>query len=130
MSSGMVTATNVQKFILFTLGSWYLEANRKFSGIPVEILISKVTFIDLMLRSNLAGKQARALYKNLEDLEKRKLISYANRSLALTMKGQRLFERIYHELRPYVNVIHALKQKDPLSYSRRLQTVLSQKILA
>ncbi|HSU72908.1 MAG TPA: hypothetical protein VLJ21_03610 [Candidatus Binatia bacterium] len=123
-------ATNVQKFILFTLGSWYLEANRRFDRAPVEIVISKATFIDLLMRANLAGKQARAVYKNLEDLEKQKFISYRNRSLALTVKGQKMFEKIYRELRPYVNVIHALKQKDPLSYSRRVQTVLSQKILS
>jgi predicted transcriptional regulator len=121
----MAQATNVQKFILFTLGSWYLEANRRFLDRQIEIVISKATFIDLVLRANLAQKQARALYKNLEDLEKRKLVSYAHKSLALTVKGQRLFEKIYHELRPYVNVIHALKQKDPFSYARPVQTVLS-----
>jgi predicted transcriptional regulator len=121
-------ATNVQKFILFTLGSWYLEAQRKLAG-PVEIVISKATFIDLLMRANLAGKQARAVYKNLEDLEKQKLISYENRSLALTKKGEKLFTKSYNELRPYVNVIHALKQTNPLSYSRKMQTVLSQKML-
>lgn len=121
-------ATNVQKFILFTLGSWYLEASRKLSG-TVEIVISKATFIDLLMRANLAGKQARAVYKNLEDLEKQRLISYKNHNLALTKKGHKLFIKLYEELRPYVNVIHALKQKDPLSYSRRVQTVLSQKLL-
>lgn len=120
----MVIATNVQKLILFTLGSWYLEAQRKFQDTPVSIVISKATFIDLILRANIAGKQERALYKNLEDLEKRKYIRYDNKSLALTTKGNKLFEKVYKELRPYVNVIHALKQKDPLSYSRRVQTKL------
>lgn len=125
-----MAATNVQKFILFTLGSWYLETQRRFASIPVNVVISKVTFIDLVMRAHFATKQARALYKNLEDLEKRKLISYENKSLALTPKGQKLFEKIYQELRPYVNVIHALKQKDPFSYTRKVQTVLSQKVLA
>lgn len=121
----MVLATNVQKLILFTLGSWYLEAQRKFQDSPVSIVISKATFIDLILRANIAGKQERALYKNLEDLEKRKYITYDNKSLALTNKGNKLFDKVYKELRPYVNVIHALKQKDPLSYSRRVQTKLT-----
>jgi|GEM_PF-567246 len=125
----MVTATSVQKFILFTLGSWYLEANRKLPE-PVAIVISKATFIDLLMKANLAGKQARAIYKNLEDLEKQKYISYANRSLALTKKGQKLFARLYKELRPYVNVIHALKQTNPLSYTKKAQTILTQKLSA
>lgn len=78
------------------------------------------------MKANLAGKQARAIYKNLEDLEKQKYISYEHRTLTLTKKGQKLFEKLYKELRPYVNVIHALKQTNPLSYSRKVQTILSQ----
>ena len=121
----MIRTTSVQKFILFTLGSWYLEANRRFTNTPVEIVVSKAAFIGVVIRAHFAQKHARALYKNLEDLEKKKLISYHNKSLVLTKKGQRTFEAIYRELRPYVNVIYALKQKDPLSYARKMQTVLA-----
>ena len=121
----MIKATDVQKLILFTLGSWYLEAQRKFKDTPVSLTISKATFIDLIMRANIAGKQERALYKNLEGLEKNRYISYEDKSLALTKKGQKLFEKSYKELRPYINVIHVLKQKDPLSYSRRMQTKLT-----
>ena len=117
--------TTVQKFILFTLGSWHLEAQRKFSDKPIQVVISKAKFIEVARNAQFVTKQARALYKNLEDLEKRKLLSYDHKALALTSKGQKLFDRLYADLRPYVNVIHVLKQENPLSYVR-LQTVLQQ----
>jgi len=68
-------------------------------------------------------KKERALYKNLEFLQKKKLISYNNKNLALTIKGKKLFEKVNEELTPYFNVSDALKKKDPLSYSKKAQTV-------
>ena len=71
-------ATRVQGFILFTLGKWFEEANRKIAGKPLEVSISKATFIGLVKKAEFARKQSRALYKNLEILEKKKLIVYKN----------------------------------------------------
>ena len=113
----------VQKQVLFALGQWYNEANKKIASSPLQIMISKSIFIELMMRAGIADKKERALYKNLEDLEKKKLISYANKCLALTEKGSKTFEKIQADLAPYTKVISLVNEKDPLSYSRKVQTV-------
>ena len=120
----MNALTNVHKYILFALGCWYSEANRKIKDKNLEIAISKSLFIDMMMKSCLAGKKERALYKNLEELEKRKLIGYSNRNISLTKKGMREFEKIDNEISPYTNLKNILNSKDPFSYTRRIQTKL------
>ena len=115
--------TNKQKFILYTLGKWYAEANKKLKGKPLHVMISKSVFIDVAKKAKMVKKKERALYKNLELLEKKKLISYTNKNLALTDKGKKLFVKLNEELNPYLKVTDTLKKKDPLSYSRKAQTV-------
>ena len=65
---------NASRFILFTLGEYYKEANSKLK--EIRITISKVVFIDLIMCTNITKKKQRTIYKNLEDLEKIKLVSY------------------------------------------------------
>ncbi|MBW2978342.1 hypothetical protein KY331_05850 [Candidatus Woesearchaeota archaeon] len=115
--------TNKQKFILYTLGKWYAEANNKLKGKPFHVMISKSVFIDVAKKAKMVKKKERALYKNLEFLEKKKLISYVNKNLSLTAKGKKLFDKLNEELSPYLNVTETLKKQNPLSYSRKAQTV-------
>jgi predicted transcriptional regulator len=112
-----------QDFILFILGMWYLEANQHIKNKNLEVAISKSVFIDIVKKANLAHKKERALYKNLESLEKSKLISYNNRNLVLTGKGVKLFNKINKEVAPYLNIISVIRAKNPLSYTRKAQTV-------
>jgi predicted methyltransferase len=114
--------TKVQNYILFALGKWFDEANKKIKGKTLAVSISKVRFIELMKKAKFAEKQERALYKNLEILEKKKLVSYKNKELELTDKGRKLFKKIEEGIIPYFKVIKTLK-KDPISYTRRLQTI-------
>jgi|TARA_B100002003_G_C13956999_1_gene463718 predicted transcriptional regulator len=115
--------TKTQNFILFILGRWYEEANKKIKGKPLEVCISKKTFIELVTKSGIAKKQDRALYKNLENLGKKKLINYNNKELMLTLKGKKLFEKINKQIKPYLNLNDKLKEK-PMSYTRKVQTIL------
>lgn len=117
--------TPTHKFMLFTLGFWYLEANKKLKDKQLEVFISKVIFIDIIKKAGIVEKQPRAIYKNLEILEKNKLIWYENKSLSLTKKGRKIFNKIYEENKPYINVTKLLAEKDPLSYSKRIQTKFS-----
>lgn len=117
--------TPTHRFMLFTLGSWYLGANKKLKDKQLEVSISKAIFIGIIKKAGLVEKQPRAIYKNLEIIEKNKLIRYENKSLSLTKKGQKIFLKIYKENRPYMNVIKLLDEKDPLSYSKRIQTKFS-----
>ncbi len=115
--------TKVQSYILFTLGKWFEEANNKIKDKHLQVSISKGIFIGLVKTAEFAKKQERALYKNLEILQKKKLIEYKNKELELTTKGKRIYEEIKKNLEPYFNVIQKLKEKDPIRYTRKVQTV-------
>ena len=114
--------TSTHKFILFALGFWYKETNRKLEDKSLTISISKALFIDIIKKTGIVEKQPRALYKNLELLEKSRIIRYENKSLSLTKKGENAFLNIYAEMKPYVNIIKLVTEKNLLSYSKRLQT--------
>ncbi len=117
--------TPTHKFILFSLGFWYKEANKKLEYKNLTVSISKALFIDIVKKAGIVEKQPRALYKNLELLEKNKLIKYENKSLSLTEKGDKIFNKIYEEHKPYINVIKLVTERDPLAYSKKLQTRFS-----
>ena len=65
-----------QRFILYALGRCYSLLNSKFQDKPLSVTVSKGAFIDMLLRAKSVAKQPRALYKNMEDLEKNKYIQY------------------------------------------------------
>ncbi len=116
-------ATRVQGFILFTLGKWFEEANRKIAGKPLEVSISKATFIGLVKKAEFARKQSRALYKNLEILEKKKLIVYKNKELMLTARGKKLYGSIDARVMPYVDVVSRLRESNVSTSAKKVQTV-------
>lgn len=115
--------TRVQNFILFTLGRWFEEANKKIKSKSLKVSISKKTFIDLVKTAGFAKKQERALYKNLEILEKKKLIEYNNKELELTEKGIKLYDDINIRLKPFFNVFKKLESKNPIGYTKKVQTI-------
>ncbi len=116
-------STKTQRFILYSLGKWFEEANKKIKAKHLKVSISKSLFIEVVMKSGIAKKQRRALYKNVETLEKRKFLTYKNRELELTKKGERLFKQIDREMSPYINVYKKLKEKSPTSYTKKVQTV-------
>ena len=116
-------STKTQRFILYSLGKWFEEANKKIKSKNLKVSISKSVFIELILKAGFAKKQKRALYKNLETLEKRKFLTYNNKELELTKKGEKLYKEISIELNPYINVSSKLKSKSPTSYTKKVQTV-------
>ena len=83
-------STKTLRFMLYSLGAWFEEANKKIKNKSLKVSISKTTFIDLVKTAKFAKKQERALYKNLEILEKKKLLSYNNKELKLTERGKKL----------------------------------------
>ena len=116
-------ATKVQSFILYALGKWFEEANKKIQDKSLEVSISKALFIDMAKKAKFAEKQERALYKNLEILEKKKLVSYNNKELMLTNKGKKVYGKINDDLGPYFHLIDKLKKEDPILYTKRVQTI-------
>ena len=111
--------------MLFALGACYEECNKRLSA-PLEVSVSKARFIELALRSGITGKRPRSLYKNLEALEKQKLIVYDSRNLQLTSKGKNLFAKVQKEVKPYIDVNSILASKDILKFAKKAQTILKQ----
>jgi hypothetical protein len=116
--------TRVQAYILFALGTCYEECSKRFAGKPMAVSMNKVAFIELARKANITEKKERALYKNLEALEALKIVSYDNKNLALTPKGQKVFERVRDDLIPYINVKGVLDSDHVLNFTTKTQTIL------
>ncbi len=107
-----------QAFVLFSLGRCYEECDRRFADKPISVKMSKKAFIGLARSVGMVKKGERAMYKNLEDLEKRKLVSYENSSLRLTDKGERHFQSILSRTEPYLAVSLLLRSEDVLKFTK------------
>ncbi|MAF34211.1 hypothetical protein CMO91_00020 [Candidatus Woesearchaeota archaeon] len=95
-------ATPEQEFILYVIGSCQEALDRKYAAAPISVRLSKQAFIQLALRSGVAKKQERALYKNMQNLEERKFIVYENKHLTLTGKGHKWYEQVKKKMGPYL----------------------------
>src|SRR3989338_2699113 len=98
----MVSLTRSQQLVLYSLGLCYQQLNKRFEDKPLEASVSKIAFIDMVLSSGLFAKKARALYKNLETLEKKKLIVYGHKHIHFTQRGYTAFGRLIREFEPFV----------------------------
>ena len=117
--------TKVQQFILFTLGMSTDELNRRVAGKPLEITLSKAGFIELAMKSGIVGKKERALYKNLEMLEKKKLITYRIKAIHLTERGKKWFAESQTALQPYITAQDLLSTHNLIQYTRKARIELA-----
>ena len=114
--------TKTQRLILYSLGQFYRQLNQPLEKKPVKLQTSKVVFITFLLHSGIVTKQERALYKNLETLEGKKLIAYETRMIRFTDEGLQILEKINGEVEQFIKVKKFfLSAKRP---KRKLQTVL------
>lgn len=113
--------TPPEKLILHSLGQFYISVNQPLIEKPVRVRTSKIAFIELMLKSEAISKQKRALYKNIESLEKKRLFKYENRMMAFTPKGLKELEKVQREIKPFTDIENYFQKgvKSP----RKLQTV-------
>jgi hypothetical protein len=119
-----MSLTKTQQRILYSLGQCYIKLNQPFQDKPLTVFISKIAFIELIKQAEFIKKQERALYKNLEILEKKKLIEYKDKKLRLTPRGKRVFNRIEKEIKPYLNIIDFWHQNPKIT--RQLQTCIDE----
>jgi len=119
----MIKITKTQRLILYSLGQFYQSLNQPLSEKHLKLRTSKIAFIELLLASKIITKQERALYKNLETLEHKKLIEYFDRKIKLTDKGRKIIEKINKEVKQFVDVKEYFKEvKKP---KRKLQTTIN-----
>ena len=116
--------TPVERYILYTLGEFCTQASQKLNDKPLELSISKAEFIATALKAKMTPKKERAVYKNLEALQAKKLIIYEEKNLKLTKKGRAEVCRINSELEPYLKIKETLKTENLLKYARKAQTTL------
>ena len=115
--------TKVQRLVLYALGEFYASLNQQLLEKNLRLRTSKITFIELLLSSQMIIKQERAVYKNLESLEQQKFIAYENKMIRFTEKGAQEFHKINEEIRQFLNIRKYLKETKS---SRTLQTVMSE----
>ncbi len=90
--------TKTERQILFALGEFYHQLNQPLTEKPLQLRTSKVVFITFLLHSEIVTKQERALYKNLETLENKRLITYENRMIRFTEEGLDILKKINKEI--------------------------------
>lgn len=112
----------IEKVMLYALGRYYEISIRTIPDKSLAIHLPKSVFIDFVKKVELFEKGERAIYKNLEYLEGRKLISYENRNLALAEKGRKEYKQLKEGLRPYFEVNNIIV-KDKVKKSKKLQTI-------
>ena len=110
-----------EKLMLYALGKYYDISAKVLPNTELAIHLPKTIFIDFIRKVELFDKGERAIYKNLEYLEDRKLVSYANKNLSLTEKGQKIYERIKADVRPYFEM-NKIIVDDRVKQSKKLQT--------
>ena len=119
----MIKITKTQKLILYSLRQFYQSLIQPLSEKHLRLRTSKIAFIELLLASGIVGKQERALYKNLETLEDKKLIEYEKRMVKFTEKGVKIMDKINKEVKQFIDVKEYFKEvKKP---KRKLQTTIS-----
>lgn len=84
------------QLILFSLGTYFEKLNKPTS--PVRVSFSKAAFVRM---HKSLGKSERAVYKNLETLEKRRFITYTDHEISITRKGLRLYKKICKDVMPF-----------------------------
>ena len=94
--------TKTQRLMLYALGQFYVSLSQPLMEKNLRLRTSKITFIELLLSSNSITKQKRAVYRNLEALEKKKLIAYDNHMVRFTDKGLEEFKQVGAEIRQFL----------------------------
>ena len=113
--------TKTQRLILFALGKFYTSLNQPLVEKLVQVRTSKIAFIQHLLNARLISKQERALYKNLETLETKKLILYENKMVLFTESGLRELEVINKDIRQFIDLEKYFQQERPKG---KLQTIM------
>ena len=113
--------TSKERLIIFALGI-YLEAIKKKVSSDLDVSIQKSVFIDFVIKTKLFEKKERAIYKNLETLENKRLLSYPNKRIILTERGAKAYEKVLEEARPYLTVYDTLRQTNIAKETKRIQT--------
>jgi hypothetical protein len=110
-----------ERLIIYSLGQFYQKLNQELQETPLQVRTSKITFIEMLNDSNLISKQERTLYKNIESLESKKLITYDGKKIKFTPEGLAILEQINQEAQQLNSLKDYFQQAKP---KRKLQSVI------
>ena len=114
---------SAKKEMLFVLGQFFNKTNRRFSKLYLDVSVSKAEFIDVIKGMNAASKTERALYRNLETLQKEKYLVYNDRKLQMTKKGFAEYDKTCSELERLKMLSYTI-EKEKIKFKRKTQTRL------
>jgi len=114
--------TVTQKQMLYALGKFYEALNQPLVEKPLKLQTSKKTFIDLLLHSGIFSKKERAIYQNLETLEKKNCLAYENHLIKFTEKGLLELEKIEKEVKKFLTLKTSFHEE---KFPKNLQTVIN-----
>ena len=89
----------------------------------MTVSVSKAEFIDVIRGLSAVAKKGRAIYRNLEALQKERYIIYKNRNLRLSKKGYLEYERIRKDIN-HMNAISSNIEAKRIKFKRKQQTKL------
>lgn len=115
--------TRPQRLILYALGKFYEFLNQPLEEKLLHIQTSKIAFIEHLKKSKILTKQERAIYKNLETLEQKSLITYENHMIHFTPLGITELKKIEQDLNSFINLKEYFQTTQ--KPKRKLQTVLT-----
>ena len=114
-----------EKLMLYALGKYYDISAKVLPNTELAIHLPKTIFIDFIRKVELFDKGERAIYKNLEYLEDKpeptSILQHSYKNLSLTEKGQRIYEKIKADVRPYFEM-NKIIVDDRVKQSKKLQT--------
>lgn len=124
--NGISSLNRQQKLLVYSLGLLHSSIYGRFKDKPYSAVISKSAFVEMAMNSNIAKIKERALYKNFEALEKQKYVSYINKSLVLSKKGQKVFNKVLKEVVPYLDVHGTFSsEQNMLKFTQKAKGVLT-----
>jgi hypothetical protein len=112
-----------KKEMLFILGQFFRETNKRFGKANLKMSVSKAEFIDVIRGLKAVSTQERAIYRNLENLQKERYIVYGERSLRMSRKGYNEYERIRKEAELLRSISDSIKA-GRIRFKRKIQTKL------
>ena len=115
-----------QKLLVFSLGLLHSSIYARFKNKPYSASISKSAFIEMAMNANITSIQERALYKNFEFLEKHSFLSYYNKSLILSKRGKREFNKLLKTFVPFLDVHKTFSsEENMLKFTSKAKGVLT-----
>ncbi len=109
------------KIVMYALGK-YNEIAVKNVPKGMAVVLPKYVFINFVKKIKLIQKGERALYRNLEFLEKKKFIEYDNQDIKITAKGKKFYKEVKEEIKPFLDIAKEMIPKKIISKTKKLQT--------